>query len=247
MPAPARCPQPHRETGSRHARPTRRPRVPVYVGVVALAFAACDRRAEPAPVWPAGTALVFDGTPISADEIDRVADVFALMAPQNSVAETRRLALTNVLFPLHAARGIDAARRTATLEFAREHARSVRAGAVSTGALLGPVETERAGGARAVGLEAWNFALGAEVGAWSELLETPGAFELVQLKERGKQNTPAALEVRVGVFVYPYLDETNPRAAIDAALDRAKLVIVDPAWREFVPTAWQYRLKANLP
>lgn len=247
MPAPARCPQPHREIGSGPARPPRRRRSPAYVALVALAIAACDTHADPAPTWPAGTALVLDGVPIRADEIDRVADVFALMAPENSVAETRRLALTNVVFPLYAARGIDAARRTTALEAAREHARAARAGELPTGAQLGPVETERTGGARAVGLEAWKFAVGAEVGAWSELLETPGAFELVHLKERGKQNTPAALEVRVGVFVYPYLDAANPRAAIDAALDRAKLVIVDPAWREFVPTAWLYRLKVDAP
>lgn len=247
MPSPARCPQLHRETGARYARPPRSPWAPVRVCFVALAFAACDTRATPAPTWPAGTALVFDGEPLSADEIDRVADIFALVQPQDSVGETRRLALTNVIFPLHAARGIDPARRAAALELARTHAAAVRAGEVSGSGLLGPVETERVGGARAVGLEAWKFALDAQPGAWSELIETPGAFELVQLRERGKQNTPAALEVRVGVYVYPYVEASEPRAAIDAALDRAKLVIVDPAWKEFVPTAWQYRLKAGVP
>ena len=247
MPSPARCPQPHRETGARHARTPRRPWAAVRVGFLALAFTACESRAAPPPSWPAGTVLVFDGQPISAEEVDRVADVFALVQPENSVAETRRLALTNVVFPLHAAREVDPAQRAAALELARAHAAAVRAGDVANTGLLGPVETERVGGARAVGLDAWKFALDAQPGAWSELIETPGAFELVQLRERGKQNTPAALEVRVGVYVYPYLDASNPRAAIDAALDRAKLVIVDPAWKDLVPTAWQYRLKAGVP
>ncbi len=34
---------------------------------------------------------------------------------------------------------------------------------------------------------------------------------------------------------------------LEAALDRSRLTIVDPAWRDAVPAAWRYRLYVENP
>jgi hypothetical protein len=210
-------------------------------------LAACSHDPAPTPAWPAGTVLAFNDVPITAAEVDRVAAIFARLEPQDSQAQTRRLALTNVLFPLHAAQGIDPARRLAAQELAEHYAAKLRSGELPPGPLAGPMELERTGGVKQIGLEAWDALLDAEPGVWSPVLETPGAFELVRLKERGHESLPSELHLVIGVIEFPYVDEQGSRAAIQRALDASRLVFVDPAWKDCVPTAWQYRLKAGAP
>lgn len=229
----------------------------VAAGLLALVAGACgqhgaptksvERKAAERTNWPAGTVLVLNDAPITADEVDAVASWFARFEPQNSLAHCRRLALTNAVLPLVAARGIDPARREAARALAAEYERALREGTLPSGPLAGPMETEREGGAKQIGLDAWAAVVDAQIGAWSSVYETPGAFEIVRLKARDSKTAALAETFKVGVLQFPYVDEEDGFARMNAALDASKLVFVDPAWKDYVPTLWQHRLHVESP
>jgi len=217
----------------------------------ALGALGCSPPAPVAPAagvaWPADTVLALNGQAISAQEVEGVAAVFAAMLPQSSETHTRALALTNVVLPLHAARSIDPERRERARSEALAFLAAVRAGADARGPLVGPAQVERRGTCREIGVEAWQAAATLAPGEWSEVFETPGAFELVQLQKRGSEPVPAEVVLELGAVDFFYVEADSARQAIGKALDASKLVIVDPAWKDCVPTLWQHRLKAGVP
>ena len=234
------------------ARPLALPRIRPLAGIFAAALVgslalACDKPIPPPPSWPPGTVLALNGIPISADDVDDVASWYARLQPEDSPAQLRRLALSNVIFPRLAARGLDPEFRTKMRALAEEYKLALDAGTLPPGPLTGPMEHERTGIYRELGLEAWSTALDAQPGRWSSVIETPGAFEIVRLKERGKQGAPIAIELTIAVFDFAWIDTSKARETIAAALDHSKLVFVDESWREFVPLAWQYRLQGESP
>jgi hypothetical protein len=214
-----------------------------------LTGSACERStpATPAPSWPAGTVLALNGRPITAAEVDRVGSGFALMEPNDSLAQLRRLALTNVIIPRIAAADANPERRSEMGALAESYRAALVAGTMPPGPLAGPMEEERKGRLFALGLEVWNFALDAEIDRWSPVLETVGAYEIARVKKRMPGPSPGWTEFTVGVFDFPYVDGPDPRRAIDEAIDRSRLVFVDDSWREVVPAAWIYRLHAGTP
>lgn len=222
----------------------------LLAGACALGLG-CDRgpasSAAPAPAWPAGTVLVMNDTPITAAEVDRFAEVYARLEPAFVEAQCRRLALTNVIFPLVAAQGIDPEARGKAKALADEYARAAAHGASLDGPLAGPTVLQRSGTWKQIGLEAWLAVVDLQDSSWSAVMETPGAFQIVRLDRRGKQAVPQDLVLDLSVVEFPYLQAEGVRARIDAALDQARLRFVDPAWRDFVPTAWQHRLRADQP
>lgn len=227
-----------------------------FLGAVATvaASAGCGKESSSvkgaptvAPAMPVGTVLMLDAQPITEEEVDRVAGAFARLQPQYVLAHCRRLALTNVVFPEVAARTVDPGRRETARALAEQYEAGLRAGTLSPGPLAGPTEKERSGGVKELGLEAWAAVIDAPVGTWSSVLETPGAFELVRLVERTPATAAFDVQMKVGVFTFPYIDEAAVHDAIDAALDRSTLVFVDPSWSDYVPSPWQHRLHAQTP
>lgn len=191
--------------------------------------------------------LLLNDVPITADEVDVVAGWFARFEPQDSLTQCRRLALTNTIFPRVAARSIDPERRARAQQQALEYEKAIREGTLAPGPIAGPMEFEREGSAKQIGLDAWAAAVDARPGVWSSVLETPGSFELVRLVERGNETSALDVRLKVGVLEFPYVDEVGGFQQMSAALDASKLVIVDPAWKDYVPIVWQHRLHVDSP
>lgn len=211
-------------------------------------FAACSRANPPAPpAWPSGTVLAINGEPVSADEVDAVGSIFATVEPYDSMDRLRRLALTNVIIPQRAARGIDAKRRTEMRALAESFRAALAANALPPGPVAGPSEEERQGGPKEIGFEVWQFAHDAALEQWSPVIEKPGAFEIVRVKKRTNAPAPHLVTITVGVLDFYYVDPANPRQAVEDAIDRSRLVVVDESWREYVPTLWIHRMRGDTP
>lgn len=199
------------------------------------------------PAWPAGTVLVLNDVPITATEVDAIAGTYARLEPGFVEAHCRRLALTNAVFPLIAAQGIDPDARAKAKALADEYARTLGPDGTMTGPATGPMPFERKGTWKRVGLEAWMAAVDRQDAHWTPVMETPGAYQMVRLLGRGKQSVAQELELELSVLEFPYLQGNDIHQQIETALDRSRLVFVDPAWRDYVPSAWQHRLHANTP
>jgi hypothetical protein len=218
-----------------------------------LAIAACgeERNAETAAAerkdWPPDTVLVLNGRPILAEEVDRVGSDFALLEPQDTPLQLRRLAVSNVFIPLIAAQGIDADRRARAQALAQEYAAAIAKGELAPGPLAGPMEIEREGSFSGLGFAMWRTAVQLGVGEWSAILETPGSFHLIRVKSREEGSLPALTRFRIGAIDFPYLDAETAKADLEAALDRSRLTILDPTWRDAVPADWRYRLHVESP
>jgi len=220
----------------------RRLQAPVALAALLVACA----KEVPAPrTWPAGTVLALNEVPITLEEVDEAAGWVAMVEPRFTLPHLRRIALTNVVFPRIAARGIDPARRAEM----SEKARAFRA-ALERGEAPGPndpVAHEIMGTYREIGLEIWKCALELEPGQWSPVVEASGAYYVLRITDRGKSVVPGATAITLSAFLFPYLDEAGAHAAIESALDRATLTFVDETWRDYVPVVWQYRLQNHQP
>lgn len=203
--------------------------------------AACSRGSATADAPPAartfpeGTVLLVDGVALAAAEVEALADGVALLFPEYSRLHARRLALTNELLPRLAGRSLEPARW--------EEARAACA-----------ASEPRAEGARRyqgnfglLGLGLWDTARRLEPGTWSAPCEIFGRFARVRLEGRDGNPDARAEELDISLLEFPYLDAAEAKDAYERALDRAVLEIVDPAWREAVPEAWQHRMRADNP
>jgi hypothetical protein len=219
--------------------------------LVLLSGAACREAAEPSDprparrAWPSGAVLALNDVPIFPEEVDAVGSDYALLEPQDTPLQLRRLALANTILPVIAAQGMEPERRGRALELAESYRKALLAGGMPSGPLAGPMESERSGRFSELGFALWRTALQAEPGSWSEILETAGCFHLVRVKSREEGSLPSLTRFTIGVFDFPYLDSETAGAEINAALDRSRLTIIDEAWRDAVPAALRYRLHAE--
>ena len=197
--------------------------------------------------WAAGTVLVLNDQPILAEEVDAIGADFALLEPQDSILQLRRLAVSRVLIPLIAARGLEADRRRRAEAMAQEYREAAIRGDLPAGPMTGPMRIERSGSFASLGFALWRTALGTEPGTWSEVFETPGCFHLLHVESREEGALPGLTRFTIGVFDFPYLDLDTATADIDAALDRSHLTILDESWRDAIPATWRYRLHAENP
>lgn len=226
------------------------PRIPL---LALAAVPACSKPAAPAPApaqartWPAGSVLALNDVPIRADDVDPIASTFAVVEPQDTPTQLRRLALSNSIFPRIAASGIDPARRAAALKLAQSYRDALERGDLPSGPLPGPMEIEREGAFKDLGFEFWRVAIDLAPGVWSPILETPGSFHILRVKTRKESSHPGRTRLTIGAFDFPYLEAATAKADIEAALDRSRLTILDDTWRDAVPAALRYRFHAESP
>ncbi len=202
--------------------------------LVALAAAPCGcGEPEPsAPTWPAGTAIVLGGQPITVAEVDAHVDAVLDIQPSYSLEQRRRIVLMNWSFP----RALGAAEGGARRSPALEEARAWRAGLLDGTHELGEA-SEQIGNWDMIGFEIWLVARDLEVGEASEPVELPGRYAVLRLEQRDGNPRPAFEYLRVRVAEFPFVDDPEALLTNETA-DR--LEIVDPAWAEIVPGIYKY-------
>lgn len=223
--------------------------IAVLLAFVLLGSLACQEAEEPAPIrsHPAGTVLVVNDVPILAEEVDSIGSDYALLEPQDSPLQLRRLALATTILPTIAAQGIDPEARTRARELAESYRAALVAGEMPSGPLAGPMELERSGQFSDLGFLLWRNALPLQPEAWSEIFESPGSFHLLRVKSREEGSLPSLTRFTIGLFHFPYLKAETAQADTEAALDRSRLSILDEAWRDAVPASFRYRMHAENP
>jgi hypothetical protein len=189
--------------------------------------------------------MTLDGVPIRAEDVDRAAAQIALVEPQDSMLQLRRLALTNVIFPRMIAAELVPEERERSRASAEAWQAALTAGAPPVGPWVTPNEIELEGRWFALDPAIWEVALELPLKTWSPVVESVGVHSVFQVIERRQANMPGLVEFVIRGYEFPYLDPTTGRADLEAALDRAHLSIVDEAWRDAVPTYWQHRMRGG--
>jgi hypothetical protein len=179
--------------------------------------------------------------------VDEVAGYFALLEPNDSFDQLRRLALTNVVLPRYAAQAIDPSARSEALRLAETWKRSIDAGIDTSAPVEGPLPVERKGRMIDLGLELWNAAMPLEPGQWTSMVETPGCFRLARLKQKDAAALPGLVELTLDVYDFPYLPPEEVRSRVEAQLERSRLLYVDESWRAIVPIALQHKFRGGSP
>jgi hypothetical protein len=229
------------------------PRVrPALVASAASLLLACSKREAAAQTttpaaWPAGTVLVLNDVPIRAEEVEELASSYAVLEPQDTPTQLRRLALSQSLFPRIAAAIIAPERRADALKLAESYRAALVAGQLPAGPLSGPMEVERTGAFVQLGFETWRAAIDLAPDAWSPVFETPGAFHVLRVKSRKEGSLASLTRLTIGAFDFPYLEAATVRTDLEAALDRSRLTILDDTWRDAVPAALRYRFHVESP
>jgi hypothetical protein len=221
---------------------------------LALALGGCaqeDAPAAQAPApqqsWPPGTVLAVEDLPILAEEVDRATVVVQRIERRAVDAQLRRLALTNVVLPRALTRLFAGERRDAALAEAQAALARLRSGTWVGPTPDGLYGEARGGNFHRLGLELWAAGTDLPEGAWSEPLEQDGSFHLVRRVALRPSPVPLGVEVDLDVLAFPFTDPLSRAHELEAAYDRYRLTVVDPAWRELVPELLLYRMGAQSP
>jgi hypothetical protein len=178
-----------------------------------------------------------DELSLAADELTTLcADITALY-PEYARVHVQRLALTNEFLPRLAVHASDPAgwgRARAACEAAEVES-------------LALVSNGFEGGFHTLGLALWSAARHLEPGRWSEPLELTGRWVRLRLDGRDENLDPRAEVLRISLVEFPILVPEQAHEAIEAAIDRAHLTLVDPAYSEAVPETWKHRMHAAKP
>ncbi len=204
--------------------------------VLALACCADEDDGAPPRRWPPGTVLALDDVPITAADVDRVAERIAAVYPQHSAGFHRREALGSFLLPRAALQAYYADARAE----AEEKCRSERALLVA-GDERAPEPIPITATPEQDTFFHWGSARGLEPGAWSDPLERMGNFVLLRLDARVEDSE--ALELSVVEF--PYVPAAFSPKDLDAAFASARLNVVDPAYDELIPERLRYAMRGE--
>jgi hypothetical protein len=223
--------------------------------LVTLALAACkdetptkSATTAPTPKFDSCVALAVDDEPINAHEVDRITVYVERIEPAAAPAHLRRLALANVVLPRTVAR-VMAPEACAK---ARADAQALREQLIA-GTFTGPVAPDGTigevveGGWGELGIETWGVAVDLAEGQWSDVIEEVGLFVVLRRLERQDGPVPLATRVKIEAFRFPWLPLETLKVDVDAAYDSHRLVVVDPAWADYVPTVTQHRMKGKQP
>ncbi len=200
--------------------------------------------ADVGSAWPAGTVVVVDEAPITAQEIDIATPWIALIDPASSPGHLRRVALCQIALPRTVARLEHPAARERALSDARAQQAALRAGQVA-----GPVGEfgqlgERVeGGWGDLGFLVWGELLEAPVGVWTDVIEEPGRFVIARKLGRKDGPRPSATRLEIDAFVFSFLPEGMGQGSMEQLYERHRLTIVDAAWRDVVPDRLLYIMK----
>jgi hypothetical protein len=211
---------------------------------VALALLGCAPE-SPAPAAPTAAprnaagaapevALTVDGLELRASELEPLCDDILVLYPEYSRLHARRLALTNEFLPRLAIR-------------ARDPERWAEARQAATAADLQAAPARVEGTFHGLGLGLWSAVRHQAPGAWSEPLELVGRFVRARLDETRAAVDPREEVLVVSVLDFPFVPPADARAAIDGAIDGARLTILDPNFDEAVPEAWKHRMRGSKP
>jgi hypothetical protein len=183
--------------------------------------------------WPEGAVLICDGEPIRAEEVDPIALSLQPLGPRFTQPHLRRLALTNVCFPLAAGRAMTDLDRMQEARSRAEAFRLATEQASPAEARMDVIE----GAQDSLGVPLWVLIQGQELGAWSEVEELPGRFVVTRLLEKNDDPQPQRALYKVEIASFAYVDE--PSSLSSAALN-ASYVVVDPSWEVLIPGSWRY-------
>ena len=225
-------------------------RLAAGLGILALTVG-CDGNdaSTPAPAssgavaseWPAGTVLAIGAVPISAAEVDTIADALASAAPHRTARAHRRDALTGLVLARASLRQSYPQIRLDALRRAEERRAELTEPGYDDSWIL-----EEVGGPRTLGLEVWAHATHAPLETWSEPIEGIGRFTLVKrLAYKG-----AAGAVQVQFLEIPFELEGSaeePPPDLLQHLARHPLTVVDPGWEGIVPMQWQNLMRGDRP
>jgi hypothetical protein len=200
-----------------------------------------DRSAPPSPLDP-DVVLLVDEVEIRASEVESFAEGIARIWPEYSATHCRRLALEARFLPHAALRA----------QFPQEHERAVRR-ALETLELSPPLSafppTQLEGDFRHLGLDLWLYARDLTPGVWNGPLERVGCVVLVKLIriEAGEERAQDRLTLSLVNFPLGPPIDAPLEAPLDAqaAIDRSRLTIVDPAWEKAIPQAIRYRMAGD--
>lgn len=208
-----------------------------------LLSAACGAEAPPAPAtpqapsYPPGTVLLVEDQPLFAADVEPLSADILELYPEYSPIHARRLALTNVWLPRLACR--------ARYPEAWAAARAACAAASDGLDAASPDTLEGSFGGLGVGL--WSEARHLSPGTWSGPIEQEGRWLRLRLDERVPADDPREEVLRLSLIAFPYVDPSDPHAQIEAAIDGARLTLVDPRFSEAVPEAWKLRMRGSQP
>ena len=202
----------------------------------------------PAERQPPAACLAVDELWILAPEVDRIAAWVALIQPTHTLTSRRRQALTHVVLERAALASAHAEARAEVRDRAAALALALRgdeAAPLPDGATRAVVE----GTWDDVGLLPWGEAREAwaakgpdDTATWTDPVEDAGRWLVLRPLEHVPGVAPGLDLYRIDLVTLPYVPADLTRAAVEATIDDAELLVVDPAWREVVPAAWRLRM-----
>ena len=199
-----------------------------------LLLLGCAPEEPAAPAPPAHapeTVLLVDGLSLTAAEVEPLCADILLLYPEYSRVHARRLALTNEFLPRLAAHASD----PEGWERARSACERVDPGSAS------PLPVE--GTFHGLGVGLWSAARHLAPDAWSAPVELAGRWLRLRLDERQEALDPREERLRVSLLEFAFLEPL----ALEAAIDGARLTLVDPEFAEAVPEAWKHRMRSEKP
>jgi hypothetical protein len=190
--------------------------------------------APASPPAAAAAVLEVDGLPLTLAELEPLERDILALYPEYSRKHARRLALTNEFLPRLAA-------HAANPELWRR-ARAACEGLATAG--LGTAEALHVeGDFRALGLGLWSAARRLPPEQWSAPVELTGRWARIRVTRREVAADPLGERLALALIEFPYVDPENAAAALEAAIDRAHLRVLDPTLEDVLPEAWKHRMR----
>ncbi|NOT32258.1 MAG: hypothetical protein HOP15_17570 [Planctomycetes bacterium] len=187
--------------------------------------------------------LLVNGLALTGAEIERLCDDIRELYPEYSLLHARRLALTNEFLPRLAVRAMSAEpwlQARAACEAARPELE--QAGQPS---LLATKRIE--GRFKLLGIGLWSAARHLSLGEWSEPIELTGRWLRLRLEARSQSADPLLETLELSLLEFPFVPLEDAERAVQAAIDRAHLTLLDADFAEAVPETWKHRMRGSPP
>lgn len=184
-----------------------------------------------------------NGLALTGAEVVSLCDDIRELYPEYSLLHARRLALTNEFLPRLAVHAMSAEpwlRARAACERARPELE--QAGQPSAF-----VTTRIEGHFKSLGIGLWSAARHLSLGEWSEPIELTGRWLRLRLEARSESADPLLETLELTLLEFPYLPPEEAERAVQSAIDRAHLTLLDADFAEAVPETWKHRMRGSPP